>query len=100
MEFALAVGYSVTLPGVTVKLLSSSNANTHFLTLLTFILTYGLTPCSRVLLEKLTGLQLVQKFPEFYGTRRFFTAFTNARHLPSNLRLGLPSGLFPLGFPT
>jgi len=27
-------------------------------------LTYLLTPCSRVLLEKLTGLQLVKKFPE------------------------------------
>ena len=41
---------------------------------------YLLTPWSRVLLEKLTGLQLV-KFPEFYGTRRFITAFTSARHL-------------------
>ena len=28
-----------------------------------------------------TGLQLVKKFPAFYGTRRFITAFTNARHL-------------------
>jgi len=27
-----------------------------------------LTPWSRVLLEKLTGLQLVKKFPAFYGT--------------------------------
>jgi len=26
------------------------------------------TPCSRVLLEKLTGSQLVKKFPAFYGT--------------------------------
>jgi hypothetical protein len=32
--------------------------------------TYLLTPLSRVLLEKLTGFQLV-KFPEFYGSRRF-----------------------------
>jgi hypothetical protein len=31
-----------------------------------------------VLLEKLTGLQLVKKFPAFYGTRRFITAFTSA----------------------
>jgi hypothetical protein len=30
--------------------------------------TYLLTPWSRVLLEKLTGLQLVKKFPPFYGT--------------------------------
>ena len=39
-----------------------------------------LTPWSRVL-EKLTGSQLVKKFPAFYGTRRFITAFTSARHL-------------------
>jgi hypothetical protein len=43
--------------------------------------THSLTPWSRVLLEKLTGLQLVKKFPTFYGTRRFITAFTIARHL-------------------
>jgi hypothetical protein len=29
----------------------------------------------------LTGLQLVKKFPTFYGTRSFITAFTTARHL-------------------
>jgi len=40
-----------------------------------------LTPWSTVLLEKLTSLQLVKKFPTFYGTRRFITAFTSARHL-------------------
>ena len=45
------------------------------------ILTYLLTPCSRVLLQKLTGLQLVKKFPAFYGTWRFITTFTNACHL-------------------
>ena len=45
------------------------------------ILTYLLTPWSRVLLEKLTGFQLVKKFPAFYGTRKFITAFTNAHHL-------------------
>jgi hypothetical protein len=39
------------------------------------------TPCSTVLLEKLTGFQIVKKFPAFYGTRRFITAFTSARHL-------------------
>ena len=31
--------------------------------------------------EKLTGFQLVKKFPAFYGTRRFITAFKSARHL-------------------
>jgi hypothetical protein len=82
-------------------------------------LTYLLTPWSRVLLGKLTGSQLVTKFPTFYGTRRFITEFTSARQLSlswassnrsilshctcwrsvlilsSHLRLGLPSGLFP-----
>jgi hypothetical protein len=40
-----------------------------------------LTPWSRVIVEKLTGLQLVKNFPAFYGTRKFITAFTSARHL-------------------
>jgi hypothetical protein len=89
-----------------------------------FVLGHLLTPCCRVLLEQLTGLQLVQKFPAFHGTRRFITALTSVRHLPlswarpiqsvyphptswrsililtTHLRLGLPSGLFPSGFPT
>ena len=80
---------------------------------------YLLTPWITVLLEKLTGSQLVNKFPTFYWTRRFITAFTSARHLSlswassiqstpphptswrsnlilsSHLRLGLPSGSFP-----
>jgi hypothetical protein len=88
-----------------------------------FYITYLLTPWSRVLLEKLAGLQPIKKFPAFYGTRRFLTALTSARHetlswaspiqssnphrtswrsiltLPSHLRLGLPSGLFPSGYP-
>ena len=42
---------------------------------------YLLTPWSRVLLEKLASLQLVKKFPAFYGTRRFLTALTSARDL-------------------
>ena len=55
--------------------------HTHYTTsFLTYLLTL-FTPCSRVLLEKLTGLQLVKKFPAFYGTRRFITAVTSARHL-------------------
>ena len=45
-------------------------------------LTYLLTPWNTVLLEKLTGSQLVKKRPTFYGTRRSITAFTNVRHLP------------------
>jgi len=49
--------------------------------LFTYLLTYLLTPWSRELLEKLTGFQLVKKFPAFYGARRFITVFTNTRHL-------------------
>ena len=45
------------------------------------LITYLLTPWSRVLLEKLASLQLVKKFPAFYGTRRFLIALTSARHL-------------------
>jgi hypothetical protein len=87
-------------------------------------LVYLLTPCSRVLLEKLNGFQLVKKFPAFHGTQRFTIAFTSARHLSlswarsiqsipphptswrsililsSHLQLGLPSVFFPSGFPT
>ena len=90
----------------------------------TSVLPYLLTPCCRVLLEKLTGLQLVKKFPGFHGTRRFITALTSVRHLylswaspiqsifphptswrsivilSTHLRLGLPSGLLPSGFPS
>ena len=86
---------------------------------------YLLTPWCSVLLEKLIGLQLVKKFPAFHGTRRFITALTSVvRHLSlswaspiqsihphpiswrsililsTHLRLGLPSGLFPSGFPS
>ena len=89
-----------------------------------YLLTYLLTPWCRALLEKLTGLQLVKKFPAFHGTPRFITALTTVRHLSlswaspiqsiyphptywrsililsTHLRLGLPSGLFPSSFPT
>jgi hypothetical protein len=42
---------------------------------------YLLIPSSTVLLDQLTGFQPVKKYPEFYGTRKFITAFTSARHL-------------------
>ena len=49
------------------------------------LLTYSiLTPWCRVLLEKLTGLQLVKKLPAFHGTRRFITALTSSRHHYTN----------------
>jgi len=80
-------------------------------------ITYLLTPWCRVLLEKLTGLQLIKKFPAFHGTRRVITAITSVCHLSlswaspiqslythptswrsililsTHLRLGLPSGV-------
>ena len=33
------------------------------------------------MVQKLTGLQLVKKFPAFHGTRWFITALTSLRHL-------------------
>jgi len=62
------------------KLLKEINTHPHIqITYLpNYLLTYLLTPCSRVLLEKLTGLQLVKKVSTFYGTQRFITAFTSA----------------------
>jgi hypothetical protein len=45
------------------------------------MLDYILTPWSRVLPEKLKRPELLKKFPAFYGTQRFITAFTRARHL-------------------
>jgi len=42
---------------------------------------YLLTAWIRVILEKPTGSQLVKKFPAFYGTQSFISAFTSARHL-------------------
>jgi hypothetical protein len=76
-----------------------------------------------VLLEKLPIVQLLKNFPAFNGTRRFITVFTRVlqrslsrarsiQSIPSHpvplrfiwifsthLRLGLPSGLLPSGFP-
>jgi hypothetical protein len=40
----------------------------HITYLFSYLLIYSLTPWSRVLLEKLTGSQLVKKFPAFNGT--------------------------------
>ena len=98
--------------------------NTILIYLLIYLLTYLLTAWCRVLLEQLTGLQPVKKFPAFHGTPRFVTALTSVRHLSlswaspiqsiyphptscrsililsTHLPLGLSSGLFPSGFPT
>ena len=39
------------------------------------------TPRSRVLLEKLTGFQILRNSPNFYGNIIFITTLTTARHL-------------------
>ena len=88
--------------------------------LITYLLTYLLHGAESFL--RSSGSQLVKKFPVFYWTRRFITAFTSVRHqslssgssiqsiLPHptswrfilisspDLHPGLPSGLFPSGF--
>jgi hypothetical protein len=90
-----------------------------------YLITYLLTLSTQQTLSwELTGSQLGKKFPAFYRTRRFITAFTSTHHmslswarsiqsmpphrtpwrsfliLSSHLRLGLPSHFFPSGFPT
>jgi hypothetical protein len=57
----------------------------------TCLLTYILTPWGRVFLENLSGIQLVNKFPEFYGLRRVTAAFTS---------VPIPSQLDPVNTPT
>ena len=52
---------------------------------LTDLLTYLNTPWSRVLLEKLTGFQLVKKLPAFYGTRSFITTFISLHDTTANI---------------
>jgi hypothetical protein len=90
----------------------------HFEYLLTYLLT-ELSP-----LGKPSIMQSLRNFPAFYGTRRFIAVFTRALQwslswarltqstpshpisqrsfliLSTHLRLGLPSGLLPSGFPT
>ena len=48
----------------------------------TYLPTYLFSQWSRVLPEKLTGRQLVKKFPSFYGILRFTTAFTKPAIYP------------------
>ena len=45
------------------------------------LLTYLLTPWSRVLFEKLTGSAASQEITRIFGTRKFLTVLTSARHL-------------------
>ena len=60
----------------------SMHSFTNVVRSVTFIRIYLLTPCNRGLPEKPTSPQVVRKFPAFYGTRRFITAFTKADHVP------------------
>ena len=64
------------------KTSSSSNYSSEAkLTFYTFLLTYLLTPWSRVLLQKLKGSAASQEIPCIFGTRKFITVVTSARHL-------------------
>ena len=89
-----------------------------------YIYTYLLTPWSRVILDKLTGFAANQEIPRIlwnpkvhYRTHKrpptvpilsqLHPVPTTPSHslkihliLSSHLRLGLPNGLFPSGFPT
>jgi hypothetical protein len=104
-------------PSGALLLLTLHNNDENFSTFNYNHFNYLLTPWSRVLLEKLTSLQLVKKFTAFYRPRMFITAFTSARNLSlswasliqpvppyptswrsililsSHLSLGLPNGL-------
>ena len=113
--------FSITSATVSFSNLCVCELNTHVKQVSIY---YLLTPWSRVLLEKLTGSAASQESPRIFGNRRFITVPTSARHLSlssantiqssqppptywrsililsSHLRLDLPSGLFPSGFPT
>ena len=89
---------------------------------LTYLFTYSLDGAESFWRE-LSGFQLVKNFPTFYGTRRFFSTFTNDHQLSlswassiqsifthasswrsivilsSHLCLGFPTCLFPFRFP-
>jgi hypothetical protein len=98
-----------------------SSAQCSYIPSLTHSLTHS---WSWALHEKPPVVQLLKNFTELYGTRMFITVFTKSLHfslswatqihfissypislksiliLSTHLRLGLPSGLLPSGFPT
>ena len=115
----------VIVHGLCVVKLWVSRGSCSILCILTYLLTYLLTysmehsPSSEA-----NQFSAKQEIPRIFGTRKFITAFTIARHLSlswassiqsmpphptswrsililsSHLHLGLPSGLFPTGSPT
>ena len=112
--------FSVSLCTVTMDLPLSAFAIVRWLCSITYLL----TPWSRVLLEKLTGSAASQDIPDILWNLKVHYHTQSARHLSpswansiqspqppptswrsililsSHLCLGLPSGLFPSGFPT
>jgi hypothetical protein len=56
---------------------TQGNAHTEFRLTNSLVM----TSWSRLFLGKLTGSLLIRKFPAFYGTRSFITAFTSVRYL-------------------
>ena len=60
---------------------TETSINIHVPCLLPRLMVYLLTPWSRVILEKLTGSAASQEIPRLFGTRRFLTVPTSARHL-------------------
>jgi hypothetical protein len=56
-------------------------------------------PLSRVILKKLTALQLVEKLPAFHRTPRFPTVFTTDRHSTTFCHISLGSDLTSFSIP-
>ena len=72
---------AVVLILINIKLPEDDVGASKHVGVLTYLLTHLLTPWSGVLLEKLTGSAASQEIPRIFGTRRFLTVLTSARHL-------------------
>ena len=94
------VSYSVILlEDISVDKYANFPCNTtiqYIATQLTYLLTYLLTPYNIVLLEKLTGSAASQEIPRIFGTRRFITVPTSARHLSLSRVNSIQSPQLPL----
>jgi len=120
-DFLILSKYSASLPSETYFLTFASQRFRYWMNPMKHDM---LILWSRALFDKLTITQPVKEIPSFYRIRRFITVLTTVRHwsptwarwiqsthshpvslryiliLPFHLHLGLPSGLFPSGFPT